>query len=75
VSRDGIIIEIRNYFNNRFYYVVYNFGDKISVITNYFLIIDFKNYRWFFYSILLDSPIVDLTRPFYRFYFFSDNKS
>jgi hypothetical protein len=52
MSCGGVIIEISDYFSNRFYYVVRDFGDEVRIATNYSLIIDSKNYRWlsfFFY--------------------------
>jgi hypothetical protein len=52
MSCGGVIIEIPDYFSNRFHCVIRDFGDKVRIATDCLLVIDFKDCRWlsfFFY--------------------------
>jgi hypothetical protein len=45
-------MEISDYFSNRFYYIVRDFGDEVRITTNRPLVIDSEDCRWlsfFFY--------------------------
>jgi hypothetical protein len=46
VSCGGVIMEISDYFGNRLYYVIRDFGDKVRIATDYSLVIDSKDCRW-----------------------------